>query len=286
LTLPAGIGNLPAMTQPSSSSSASHASLLRIARYPVKGLTGQPLDHATLIPSQPLAGDRRFALAHGASAFDPAAPAFQKKAHFLTWVRNPKLASLHCGFDAGGTRITVADPEPETSDNGIDDADLTTPQGRAALEALVLRTLTEAETRGRVSVAEAAGVWFTDVPPPYLSIQNAATLAEIGRNLGPVHGGAPLDWRRLRGNLLIDGFPAWAEMGWVGRRLKIGESVLEVAEIIGRCAATHVNPDTAEVDEDVVGTLNRVYGHNKCGVYARVIEGGEIRPGDAVRLLD
>src|SRR3546814_18634704 len=89
-------------------------SLLRIARYPVKGLTGQPLDHATLTAGQPLAGDRRFALAHGSSAFDPAAPAFQKKAHFLTWVRNPHLASLHCGFDAGGTRITVADPEPET----------------------------------------------------------------------------------------------------------------------------------------------------------------------------
>src|SRR3546814_17196307 len=45
--------------------------------------------------------------------------------------------------------------------------------------------------------------------------------------------------------------------------------------------ATHVNPDTAEVDEDVVGTLHRVWGHNKCVVYARVVEGGEIRPGDA-----
>ena len=283
LTLPGCIGTLPAMTD---TASASHATLLRIARYPVKGLTGQPLDHATLVPGQPLAGDRRFALAHGSSAFDAAAPAYQKKAHFLTWVRNPHLASLHCGFDAGGTRITVADPEPETSDDGIDDADLATPQGRAALEALVARTLTAAETRGRVTVAEAPGVWFSDVPPPYLSVQNTATLAEIGRNLGPAHAGAPLDWRRMRGNLLVDGFAPWAEMGWVGRRLQVGDAILEVAEIIGRCAATHVNPDTAEVDEDVVGTLNHVWGHNKCGVYVRVVQGGEIRPGDRVTLLD
>lgn len=266
--------------------SPASATLLRIARYPVKGLTGQPLDHATLVAGQPLAGDRRFALAHGSSAFDPAAPAFQKKAHFLTWVRNPHLASLHCGFDITGTRITVADPEPETSDDGIDDADLTTPAGRAALEALVARTLTPAETRGKVTVAEAPGVWFSDVPPPYLSIQNTATLAEVGRMLGETHGGAALDWRRLRGNLLVDGFAPWAEMGWIGRRLRIGAATLEVAEIIGRCAATHVNPDTAEIDEDVVGTLNRVWGHNKCGIYARVIDGGEIQPGDSVHLID
>ena len=73
-----------------------HATLTRIHRFPVKGLSPQPLEQATLIPDQPIAGDRRFALAHGASAFDPQKPAFQKKAHFLTWVCNPKLAALHC----------------------------------------------------------------------------------------------------------------------------------------------------------------------------------------------
>jgi uncharacterized protein YcbX len=135
-------------------------------------------------------------------------------------------------------------------------------------------------------VAEAPGVWFTDVPPPYLSIQNTATLADIGTRLGETHGGDPLDWRRLRANLLVDGFAPWAEMGWVGRRLRIGEAVLEVEALIGRCAATHVNPDTAELDEDVVGTLNRVWGHNKCGVYARVVQGGRIVPGDRATLLD
>jgi MOSC domain-containing protein YiiM len=36
----------------------------------------------------------------------------------------------------------------------------------------------------------------------------------------------------------------------------------------------------------VVGTLNRVWGHNKCGVYARVVQGGTVRPGDRALLLD
>ncbi|HEX6958009.1 MAG TPA: MOSC domain-containing protein [Ferrovibrio sp.] len=261
------------------------ATLARIVRFPVKGLTAQPLDQALLAPDRPLPGDRRFALAHGASAFDPAQPAYQKKGHFLTWVRNPRLAALHCSFDPAGQRITVADPEPETSDDGIDNADLTTPSGRAALEKLVLRLLGE-ETRGSVRVAAAPDVWFTDKQQPYISIQNAATMADLGRHLGPTHGGAPADWRRFRANLLLDGFPAWAELGWIGKRLHIGEAVLEVAETIGRCAATHVNPDTAELDEDVLGALRRQYGHTQCGVYARVVQGGTIRRGDAVGLAD
>lgn len=261
-------------------------SLIRIARFPVKGLSAQPLEQALLAPGQPIAGDRRFALAHGASGFDPANPRWEKKANFLTWVRNPRMAALHCAFDPGGTRITVADPEPETSDSGIDNADLTTPEGRAALERLVLRLLDERDTRGRVQVVEAPGAWFSDVPQPYLSIQNAASMADLGQHLGPTHDKAPVDWRRFRANLLVDGFAPWAERGWIGKRIRIGEAELQVDEMIGRCAATHVNPDTAEVDTDIVGTLRANYGGHHCGVYARVVNGGMIRLGDRVSLVD
>jgi uncharacterized protein YcbX len=264
---------------------SSFASLTRIARFPVKGLSAQPLEQAQLTPDQPIAGDRRFALAHGASAFDPAQPRWEKKANFLTWVRNPKIAALHCAFDPSGTRITVADPEPETSDDGIDNADLTTPEGRAALARLVAFLLDEKETRGKVEVVEAPETWFSDVPQPFLSIQNTASMADLGKHLGPTHGNAPVDWRRFRANLLIDGFPAWAERDWIGKRLRIGEAVLQVEELIGRCAATHVNPDTAEVDTDIVGTLRAHYGSHHCGVYARVVAGGMIRLNDRVSLV-
>jgi uncharacterized protein YcbX len=194
-------------------------------------------------------------------------------------VRNPKLAALHCAFDPTGTKITVADPDPETSEGRLDDADLTTAEGRAALARLVLQAMGETQTRGSVRVAEAPGAWFADVPEPYVSIQNTASLRDIGAKMGIP---APLDWRRLRGNLLVDGFDAWAEMNWIGARLQIGGAILEVAEIIGRCAATHVNPDTAEADLDLLSGLRGHYGHTQCGVYARVIEGGTIRLGDSV----
>ncbi|HVJ66749.1 MAG TPA: hypothetical protein VM510_02125, partial [Caulifigura sp.] len=38
----------------------------------------------------------------------------------------------------------------------------------------------------------------------------------------------PLDSRRLRANLVIGGFPAWAEMQWVGSQIEIGETVLAI----------------------------------------------------------
>jgi len=251
------------------------ASLLSIARFPVKGLTPQSLDEAQLTPDQPIANDRRFALAHGSSAFDAAAPAFQKKAHFLTWIRNPPLAALDCSFDATGTKITIKKDGKVL----VQEADLTSPLSRPTIEKVVLEHIGPEGTRGSVKLAEAPGAWFADVPDPYLSIQNTATLAELGRKLGQTE---PLDHRRLRANLVIGGFPAWAEMQWVGSQIEIGETVLAVEAVIGRCAATHVNPDTGIPDGNLVGTLNDVYGHNKCGVYARVVKGGKIRRGDRV----
>jgi uncharacterized protein YcbX len=255
------------------------ASLLAILRFPVKGLSPQSLDAALLTPDQPIANDRRFALAHGGSAFDAKAPAFQKKAHFLTWIRNPPLAALDCSFDDSGTKITIK----KDGKTLVREADLTSPLSRQDVARAVLDHIGPEGTRGSVTLAEAPGAWFADVPDPYLSIQNTATLAELGRKL---EQSEPLDHRRLRANLVIGGFPAWAEMQWVGSQIEIGDTVLAVEAVIGRCAATHVNPDTGIPDGNLVGTLNDVYGHNKCGVYARVIKGGTIRRGDRVgRLL-
>jgi uncharacterized protein YcbX len=258
------------------------ATLLAIHRFPVKGLTPQPLDEAQLTPDQPIASDRRFALAHGGSAFDFAAPAFQKKAHFLTWIRNPPLAALDCSFDASGTKITIA----KDGRTLVRDADLTSPLSRQDVERVVLEHVGAEAARGSVKVAEAPGAWFADVPNPYISIQNTATLRDVAAKMGvPALVKEGLDWRRLRGNLLVDGFDAWAEMNWVDHRIQIGAAVLQVEAIIGRCAATHVNPDSGQSDMDVLAGLRDGWGHNKCGVYARVVQAGTIRPGDTVARL-
>ena len=45
-----------------------------IYRYPGKGLTAEALEDIALTPGETLPHDRRFALAQGDAAFDPATP--------------------------------------------------------------------------------------------------------------------------------------------------------------------------------------------------------------------
>jgi uncharacterized protein len=56
-----------------------------------------------------------------------------------------------------------------------------------------------------------------------------------------------------------------------------------VVATITRCAATEVNPATAERDLDIMAGLQRGFGHNLMGVYAEVAAGGEIAGGDELQ---
>jgi uncharacterized protein YcbX len=87
---------------------------------------------------------------------------------------------------------------------------------------------------------------------------------------------------RFRANLHIDGLPAWAEFDWVGSDVKIGRARLHIVSRIIRCAATTVNPATAERDLNVPTHLQQAFGHCHMGIYGEVVEGGEIMTGDAV----
>ena len=73
---------------------------------------------------------------------------------------------------------------------------------------------------------------------------------------------------------------AWQELEWLGREIAVGGARLRIIASITRCAATEVNPETAERDMDLVGTLQRSFGHNLMGIYAEVVGPGEIAVGD------
>jgi uncharacterized protein len=77
----------------------------------------------------------------------------------------------------------------------------------------------------------------------------------------------------------------WAERGWIGRRIRIGGAVLELAEHIVRCRATMANPATGVIDADTLGALQTGQGHQEMGLYARVVEGGAVTAGNTVSLL-
>ena len=250
------------------------ARLESIYRYPVKGLSPERLEAVRLEVGQTLPADRKYAVENGPSGFDPAVPAYLPKSRFLMLMRNERLAQLETRYD-DATHTLVIRGEGRELARG----DLSTRDGRLAIEAFFRRFMAH-ELRGPPKMLHADGHSFSDVAAKVVSIINLASLAELETLLGaPVH---PL---RFRANLYVSGWPAWHEFDLVGQELAIGAARLKVTKRITRCAATEVDPDTGMRDLAIPGTLLRNLDHMDCGIYARVVAGGEIAPGSEIALV-
>ena len=59
---------------------------------------------------------------------------------------------------------------------------------------------------------------------------------------------APVDPLRFRANVYFDGVADWSELDWLEREIVLGAARLRVVSAITRCAATEVNPLSAERD--------------------------------------
>jgi MOSC domain-containing protein len=245
------------------------ARIQAIYRYPVKGLSPQALARAALKPSQTVPGDRLYAIENGPSGFDPAAPAYFPKQRFLMLMRNERLAALRTDFDEASHTLSIH-WEGREAVRG----DLRSKEGRLAVEAFFRRFMPK-ELRGPPKVLFGDGHSFSDVAKKVVSIINLASVAAVEDAVGaPVH---PL---RFRGNIYVEGWPAWREFDFVGRELAAGGARLKVIKRIQRCAATEVDPSTGMRDLAIPRTLMQSFGHTDCGVYAEVVAAGEIAIGD------
>jgi uncharacterized protein YcbX len=243
-----------------------------IYRYPVKGLSPEPLARATLKAGEYFPGDRLFAIENGPSGFDATAPQHEPKIKFLMLMRNERLATLRTRYEDATGILTI-----EQDGRNAVRADLATKEGRLAVEAFFRRFM-PAELRGPPKVLAApSGYRFTDSRSGFVSIINLASVAALETLLGvPVH---PL---RFRANVYATGWPAWHEFDLLDREIAVGGARLKVTKRIARCAATDVDPDSGIRDLAIPDTLMRTYDHMDCGIYAQVVAGGEIKPGDAI----
>jgi len=253
-------------------SSPSRATLRTIYRYPVKGLSAEPLAGTTLTPGGPVACDRCYAIENGPSGFDPATPAYLPKQRFLMLMKNERLARLDTRFDDAAQVLTIHEGGAEAVRG-----DLRTLEGRAAIENF-FAAFCASELRGAPKVLAAAGHSFSDVARKVVSIINLASVAAIEDMTG-----RPVDPLRFRGNLYVEGWPAWGEFDLLGEEIAIGaQARANVVKRIVRCAATNVEPGTGVRNLDIPATLLRKLGHADCGIYAEVTTGGAIAAGDAV----
>ena len=241
-------------------------------RYPVKGFTPEPLDAATLSAGAYFPCDRLYAVEDGPSGFDPAAPGWISKMKFTVLAKIPEVARARTAFDeATGVLSVSAEGRP------VFHGDLNQPAGREAFAAWLAAFLGE-EASGPLKVVQAPGHRFTDHPLGYVSIINLASVRDLEARIG-----RPVDPLRFRGNLYVEGWPAWAEAEMAeGAPMRIGAARAKVYKPIVRCVATHVDPATGVRDMDMVKAIFDHRGDAHCGLYVSVTESGEVRPGDAI----
>lgn len=91
------------------------------------------------------------------------------------------------------------------------------------------------------------------------------------------------DVRRLRPNIVIGGVDGLTERTWEGAQLHIGDAVIGLDSLRGRCPMTTVDPDTLERDPDVLKDIGRRFG-GRIALNADVLRPGTITVGDPVRL--
>ncbi len=120
-----------------------------------------------------------------------------------------------------------------------------------------------------------------------VSIADVAALGELAAAAGRAE---PLDPRRFRMTIGVEGVAAYAEDAWLDREVRIGEAVVRPTGNVGRCAVTTRHPDTGETDVDTLGCLAQTRGHIRgtealpFGVWATVVAAGRVRLGDPITI--
>jgi uncharacterized protein len=93
------------------------------------------------------------------------------------------------------------------------------------------------------------------------------------------------DRRRFRPNLVIGGVPGLGEREWEGGALRIGDVVIGVEDLRGRCIMTTFDPDSGQQDLGVLRRVQKEF-NGRLGLNCYVITPGPISTGDAVELIE
>lgn len=235
--------------------------VLSLHRWPVKSMGGEEVE-ALRVDPRGAGGDRT----HAVLDDHKGAP------RQLTARQAPRLLAWHARYDVPGDVLDPAAPPQPT---------LTAPDGRRfAWTDPALAPALEADLdwagRGLRLHRDVAGQ--QDLADSLL-VTFEATRADAEGQLG-----RPVDLRRFRPNLHVTlDAPAWSELEWEGRRLQVGDTVLELLHPCVRCVIPTRDPDT---QERWPALLRWLHAHRDTvfGINARATGPATLRVGDPVAL--
>lgn len=231
-------------------------SVTEITRYPVKSFAGESLSNCKLEPYG-FKGDRLCAFCD---------PAKQGWASFVTARELPVMLAYRAAFVGG--RIQVTSPEGRTYEW---DEGLLKDLQRFSEKQLSMKSF---------------GAPHPD-DPKLMSVDQASILILTDATLKKLETlwGKRLDPRRFRANMIVSLENGSSEDDWIGKRLSIGSAELLIDEFCERCSMITIDPDTLERDPSL---LRQVHDGMQCtfGVYASVVQPGQVAVGDRVYRLD
>jgi len=120
------------------------------------------------------------------------------------------------------------------------------------------------------------------------SLVSTGSLEALGAAAG---ADRPVDGRRFRMTIGVDGVEPHAEDGWIGDHVRVGGAVVAVHAHAGRCATTTLDPDRGIRDLDTLGAIAAYRGDVPTqeplpfGVWCEVVEPGLVAVGDPVELV-
>jgi MOSC domain-containing protein len=211
-------------------------------------------------------------------------------------LRNGRLVQIRPVYDAAAGRLALVFPDETVADGTVALGDAITVDfyGRPVQGRVVEGPWSDALSRWagrplRLVVSEPG--LAVDRGRGQVSLVSEASLVELARESGQ----DAVDGRRFRMLFEIAGVEPHEEDEWLGRRIRIGDSVVRVRGDVGRCAITTQNPETGEPDLDTLRAIGAYRPRTDSesgktympfGVYGDVVEAGVVRVCDPVEVVD
>lgn len=244
----------------------------KIYRFPIKGFLGQELPTTSLIAGAGIPNDRRYAVTQGTQDTGEWMPS---RSYYIN-ARVDGMSKFESGFD--GDIIQLKNILGDELTFKLSDQNSFNEANEKIKNFMQPVGVDEELPAPRIIDRGQGSIWdYADTPISITNIESVKALDEkLGTNLDPL---------RFRGNFTISGLPAWEEFSWMGKRIQIGDCILDVHRPIDRCPTPGVNPETGERDVEVTPGLQEHFGHIYCGMYANVVKGGEVSSGDQIKVI-
>jgi len=264
-------------------------------RHPVKGFQPESLDKIILKDTAGVEGDRIFAfqfldqnVPQELQDISPDATPWMSKFHLAMQHDWPALAQIVPTWNSQNEMLRLQIHSPH-SGNKTMEASTNSADGRKELSDFVYSFLQKQTPfanakRKQISKMRLIGsskedVHFTDGQKGLVSVGLWESLKDLEITFQTM-----IDFRRFRLNIILNGVPAWSELEWSGKMLRIGETKLRVLKPIGRCANIDVNPENGLREVEIFPSYKERVGHSFFGLRCEVLKAGTILKNDTWEL--